>query len=202
MENYINHLRPVKFPLAGVWPVWDFGGLISALSIRNGLGAATCASEQRWGGIRFYFGTAELRIFRAELESHQWIQSLSTTKTLCPTSQAPHIHKVPYVRYFHVHRGSFLNIFGVPDATGQFSTFLPITALWCSHISHLHLPLNGLKPQWSFLRIYHWQCTAKTIITPLFSCSRHQWSAVSWGETQCPSTLWEIIPHLLPNKRC
>lgn len=207
MENYINHLRPVKFPLAGAWPVWDFGDLISALCIRNGLGAATCALEHRGGlgkpslcfnpSARFYFEAADLWIFRAEwAESHQWTPS--------EASAQPHKHlilKVLHVMYFHLHRGSFLSIPGVPDATGQFSTFLPITAPWCSHISHLHPPWNSLTPGWSFLRGYHWQGTAKNMITALFSCSRSQWSASLWGEIQFPSSIWDKIPHLLPNKR-
>lgn len=101
MENYINHLRPVKFPLAGAWPVWDFGDLISALCIRNGLGAATCALEHRGGlgkpslcfnpSARFYFEAADLWIFRAE-----WaVTPVNTIRSLCPASQAPDTQSSP-----------------------------------------------------------------------------------------------------------
>lgn len=97
MENCINHLRPVKFPLAGVWPVWDFGGLTSALCIRDGLGAATCALEHRGGlgkpslcfnpSVRFYFDAADLWVFRAEwVESHQWTPSQASAQ--------PHKHLI------------------------------------------------------------------------------------------------------------
>lgn len=76
--------------------------------------------------------------------------------------------------------------------------------LFPSQLSGVHtfpssIPLESLQfwDGWSFLRRYHWQGTAKNMITTLFSCSRPQWSAFLWGKTQISFLYLRYNPTLL-----
>lgn len=90
----------------------------------------------------------------------------------------------------------------VSDATGQFSTFLPTIAfLVFTHFSSLH-PFSLVVP--TLNEAFSGGITDEVefkIPSHLFFCSRAQRSASLWGETQLPSSTWDMSPHLLPNRR-
>lgn len=181
--------------VAGVGPVWDFGGLISALCIRNGLGAANLCLRVQGGGIsqaqllllpsvRFYFDAAE----QFGVTPVNTIMHHSPP----PASAQPHRH-LKFIKFsmscIFMCTGSLFWVYLVYlMPLGSSALFFP------SQLIDVHTFPISLETVSTLEEVFlgdikvSWQGTAKNRITTLFSCSRPQWSAFLQGETQFPSS--------------